>query len=385
MRLLHVLLDSTLVARLGMTLLHSLWQGAAVMMFLWLTLAVLRKRPATLRYALSMLSLLLLVLLPVLTFFAIEPRAGGIKPVPSASVAYDDHVASPAPKRTEVIERPAFAVSPIRTGPAYRSPPAGAVSNNSTRSYRTLLPWFAVTWLLGVTVLAVWNFAAWLATRQLCRDGTASVGAEIINRAAKLSDRLGITRTVGILSSTIARTPMVIGLLKPVILLPVSTLTELSITELESIIAHELAHVRRHDYLANLAQAVVETLLFYHPAVWWVSRQVRIEREHCCDDVVLGLMRDRTSYVTALAAIASIRVSLRPQPRAACCCPGCAACWAMPMRVPADPHAGRPDCSSAFAWRSHWCQSNFNGLPLHPTRQRHDPIRTTSSWFTVAC
>ena len=81
---------------------------------------------------------------------------------------------------------------------------------------------------------------------------------------------------------------MVVGWLRPVILLPASALTGLAPSQLEAVIAHELAHIRRHDYLVNLFQTTVETLLFYHPASWWISRQIRAEREHCCDDVAVS-------------------------------------------------------------------------------------------------
>ena len=98
---------------------------------------------------------------------------------------------------------------------------------------------------------------------------------------------MNIRQRVAILESTIVHVPVVIGWLKPVVLLPVSILGEMSTEQIEAILAHELAHVRRHDYLVNLAQIALETVFFYHPATWWVSRQIRIEREHCCDDAAV--------------------------------------------------------------------------------------------------
>ena len=90
--------------------------------------------------------------------------------------------------------------------------------------------------------------------------------------------------------------PTVVGWLRPVILLPVSVITGLPATHLDAVLAHELAHVQRHDYLVNALQTIIETLLFYHPAVWWCSRQIRIEREHCCDDLVVEACRDRVAH-----------------------------------------------------------------------------------------
>ncbi len=102
---------------------------------------------------------------------------------------------------------------------------------------------------------------------------------------------------------------MVVGALKPVILLPASLITELPTDQLESLLAHELAHMLRQDYLVNLVQSLIETLLFYHPAVWWISYQVRAERENCCDDLAVNVANNRDVYARALAAVAGARTS----------------------------------------------------------------------------
>jgi hypothetical protein len=110
-----------------------------------------------------------------------------------------------------------------------------------------------------------------------------------------------------VMQSAMVAVPALVGWLRPVILLPASVVTGMPATHLDAVIAHELAHVRRHDYLINALQAVVETLLFYHPAVWWCSRQVRIEREHCCDDLAVMACGDRVEYATALANLEELR------------------------------------------------------------------------------
>ncbi|HEV7786499.1 MAG TPA: M56 family metallopeptidase, partial [Thermoanaerobaculia bacterium] len=129
-----------------------------------------------------------------------------------------------------------------------------------------------------------------------------------------LSRRLGIARAVRLLESAAVPVPAVIGWLRPVILVPASALAGLSPQQLEAVLAHELAHVRRHDYLINLLQAAVETLLFYHPAVWWVSSQMRRERENCCDDLAVAICGDRLGYARALADLEGLRT---PSPRLA--------------------------------------------------------------------
>ena len=124
-----------------------------------------------------------------------------------------------------------------------------------------------------------------------------------------IASRLGLHRGVHVVDSQLVDTPTALGLLRPVVLLPIAALTNLAPAQIEAILAHELAHVRHHDYLVNLLQTVAETLLFYHPAVWWVSARIRAEREHCCDDVAVEVSGDALSYVAELAEIEASRTS----------------------------------------------------------------------------
>ncbi|HEX2523296.1 MAG TPA: M56 family metallopeptidase [Terriglobia bacterium] len=125
----------------------------------------------------------------------------------------------------------------------------------------------------------------------------------------RLCEQLQVRQTVLLFESARIQVPTVIGWLRPVILLPASALTGLTTPQLEAILAHELAHIRRHDYLVNLLQTAVETLLFYHPAVWWVSKQVRLEREHCCDDLAVSVQGDVLAYARALAELETRRTN----------------------------------------------------------------------------
>ena len=122
-----------------------------------------------------------------------------------------------------------------------------------------------------------------------------------------MAKRLGVTPRLRLLESTLVQIPSVVGWIRPAILLPASALACLPPAHLDAILAHELAHIRRRDYLVNLLQCVVETLLFYQPAVWWVSRQMRIEREHCCDDIAASLCADRVTYAAALTSLEELR------------------------------------------------------------------------------
>ena len=126
-------------------------------------------------------------------------------------------------------------------------------------------------------------------------------------RRARIAATLGLSRRVHVVDSPLVDTPTVIGWVKPVILLPIAAFAGLSPSQVEAILAHELAHIRRHDFLVNLLQTFAETMLFYHPAVWWLSARIRTEREHCCDSVALSVCGDAVSYAEALVELESWR------------------------------------------------------------------------------
>src|SRR5262249_18744391 len=146
--------------------------------------------------------------------------------------------------------------------------------------------WVVCFWALGVLVLSVRTIGGWVGVQRL-RRGAMPGGPELEALLIRLKLRLCISKPVRVCASTAVHVPTVIGYLRPYVLLPVTALTGLSVLQIEGILAHELAHIRRHDYLVNVIQTLVETLLFYHPAVWWVGAQMRREREHCCDDIAV--------------------------------------------------------------------------------------------------
>jgi hypothetical protein len=140
-----------------------------------------------------------------------------------------------------------------------------------------------------------------MATRKLKPLDVESTSSDLQYVLRALNTRLGIQRAVKLLNSARVQAPTVISWLKPAILLPVGCMAGLSTLQVEAVLAHELAHIRRHDYLVNFFQSVMETVLFYHPAVWWVSSQIRREREHCCDDLAVAVCGDRLAYAKALS------------------------------------------------------------------------------------
>ena len=151
------------------------------------------------------------------------------------------------------------------------------------------LPWVSVGWILGVFVLTIWHAGGWWTAQRLLRIGSRPVSEALSVTGEQLRVLFGIRGPVRFVESSIIQVPAVVGWLKPTVLLPVHLLESLSGVQLRMILGHELAHIRRHDYVANLLQTGIETMLFFHPMVWWISNRIRDERENCCDDLAVAL------------------------------------------------------------------------------------------------
>jgi TonB family protein len=165
------------------------------------------------------------------------------------------------------------------------------------------LPWVLPAWFAGVIFFVVRLNVGLLVARRMRSVATKAPPAELQQVFEAMRRRLGIGRAVRLMHSALVQAPTVIGWLRPVVLVPASCLSGLSTMQIEAVLAHELAHIRRHDYLVSVLQSVIETVLFYHPAVWWVSKQVRRERECCCDELAVAVGGDRLAYARALSAL----------------------------------------------------------------------------------
>jgi hypothetical protein len=160
-----------------------------------------------------------------------------------------------------------------------------------------------------VIALSIRSIGGWVVAQRMKRKSVRP--AEIVWRQTldHLARRLSISRTVRLCESALAEVPAVVGWLRPVVLLPASALSGLTPQQIEALLAHELAHIRRHDYLINLLQTAVETLLFYHPAVWWAGSRMRAERENCCDDLAVSVCGDALAYARALTQLEQLRIT----------------------------------------------------------------------------
>ncbi len=289
-------LDLPWTQALAWTLIHFIWQGAAIGLAAFLLLRAVRMSAAT-RYLAGVVALALMLAAPIVTITVLK------------------HDLTPlAPVDRDLLNLRTTDSGIVRGAQIPESSGLGKSLQSGTRE-GSRLPvitplGIVVLWLAGVAVLSARLLGGWLVAQRLIRRAVQPVAPEILALARRVGARLSLDRIVRFVESTAVTVPATIGWLKPVVLLPAAAMTGLSTEQIEALLAHELAHVWRHDYLVNLLQSAVETLLFYHPAVWWASRLVRTEREHCCDDVAIKVC-DRLVYATALSDLAAIKAPPR--------------------------------------------------------------------------
>jgi beta-lactamase regulating signal transducer with metallopeptidase domain len=306
MNLLTTLFQNALFQTLGWALVHFLWQGLAMAMLLAGALTLLRTKSANARYLAACTALALMACLPVLTVYLLQARPQ-ISQASTASVELSAPSNRPEPARNRhqlLIADPSVTES--------LSPTRGLETASERAALTRLdryLPWLVAVWLLGVGVLSLRLLGGWLITHRLIRSGSIPENPGVIERVDALAQRMQVHRRIRVLVSPHISVPSVIGCLRSVILIPSGALIGLAPNQLEALLAHELAHVRRYDYLVNLLQTAVETLLFYHPAVWWVSGRIQVERENCCDDLAIEALGDRLVYARALTSMEELRMA----------------------------------------------------------------------------
>ncbi|MEN6533433.1 MAG: GWxTD domain-containing protein [Bryobacteraceae bacterium] len=280
MSLIEVLVHTSLAEGLGWSLLHSLWEGALVAAVLaavlWAT-----KSPR-IRYVASCLAMLAILCGFALTMIHVMPGDG-------------QHV-----RAVETL--------PYSTWDGRGSADASDISNPGLAG---IVPWLTPFWMLGVSLLYLSHVAGWFSVCRLRHRGVCYAPDRWQQTLSRLSAQLRVSRPIRLLESCLTEAPVVLGHFRPVILMPVGLLAGLPVAQVEAILLHELAHIRRYDYLVNLLQRSVEGLLFYHPAIWWITRVIRTERENCCDDVAVAMSGDAHEYAVALATLEQNRWSSR--------------------------------------------------------------------------
>lgn len=261
---------------LAQALLHSLWQNALVALFAAWLLSVLGRRSAALKHALGMVLLLAMIVLPVMTFASLLNRG---------SVTASTSLSAAAPQVGSTLEMV--------------SPGAHLLAASAW------LPWL---WIAGVIAMLLRLIGGIWMMRRLDRQPFTVLSPIWQARAEALRHAMGIRREVAVRVFQGVGLPCSARAWRPVIWLPISMLTQLAADQIEALLAHELAHVRRLDWIWNGLQRVIEALLFYHPGVWWLSRRIRQERENACDDLAVAACGDAIVLAEALASLEKLRM-----------------------------------------------------------------------------
>jgi beta-lactamase regulating signal transducer with metallopeptidase domain len=284
MNAIQILATQPWVERLGLTLLHFLWQGLIIA----IVYACARRWGARTtgpngRYLLACSALTAMAIAPLATWM-----------VPRVPVAESVAVTFTAPMSAAQTE-------PVRFIPV--SPPTRADRAMSA----PFLSWVVAIWFTGATAFSLRLLFGWILAERLRSGMARPASADWQRTLDRLKTRVSVSGPVRLLVSGALHAPAAIGWLRPIVLVPVGALTGLPAAQMEALLIHELAHIRRHDYLLHILQSAVEAIFFYHPAVWWISSHMRTERELCCDDVAVSLTGDPVIYARALAEFDSAR------------------------------------------------------------------------------
>jgi GWxTD domain-containing protein len=280
MRFLEQFVEAPLAGTLGWALLHSLWEGAIISALLAAVLLLFRS--PRIRYAAACSATIAMV--------------GGFALTLTLLIPGQVH-------RSQNIMANGFS--------AWNFLSDHSVSDSWNLNLGAIAPWLGPFWITGVWLFCLLRLASWISVQRLRSRGVCCASEFWQNKIAQLSARMRVTRPVQLLESFLVDVPLVLGHLRPVILIPIGLFSGLPVGQIETILLHELAHIRRHDYMVNAMQRLIESLFFYHPATWWISGVIRNEREHSCDDVVVSMIGDPHEYALVLAALERNRISSR--------------------------------------------------------------------------
>ncbi|NRA51691.1 MAG: M56 family metallopeptidase [Phaeodactylibacter sp.] len=277
-----------LVYALGWAVVHSLWQAMLIALLLAGSMILAQRRSARFRYGLAVSALLLLLMVSGGTFYS-----------------YYSGVENSATAQIDAVFPSGDSPQIVLFGEL-----EGDAASKTTGWFLQLqdyfeqhLPLIVAIWLLGVAFFLLRMLAGLGYVQHLRHRSVRPLEAPWQEKLHALARQLKLKRPVRLLESAVVNAPVVIGWLRPVILIPVGTVVALTPAQVEAVIAHELAHIYRRDYLLNIFQSIIEALYYFNPAVWWISAYVRMERENCCDDIAVALSDDALAYAKALVKI----------------------------------------------------------------------------------
>ncbi len=291
MNFLTHILSEELTFALGSTLLHSIWQGAAVALFLVIIQLGIQRSSSNSKYLIGIAAMFLIFVLSVVTFFHSYQSKTELKAELPQIIVAESNIS----QATELTDEFTFSENnDVESG-------INSLANFFYRNL-TLIVSF---WLIGLIIQSFRFAGGFIYNQRLKVKDTKNVSIIWEKQFQTLCQKIVVSQPVRLMESALIKIPIVIGHLKPVILVPIGLLTQLPQNQVEAILMHELAHIKRKDYLLNLFQSIIDVLFFYHPAVRWISSFVSEHRENCCDDVVVKIFGDKLSFAKALANIQS--------------------------------------------------------------------------------
>lgn len=279
---------------LGWTLLHSLWQGLLIAVLLIITLRFISERAASVRYVVSCAALMAFVLSSLITFIYLSQTSSLNEVIPASS-----HASIITFDATQAIGQNNASVSESDFDMYLLNAKAFVKSN---------MAWFVFFWLIGSVIILTRLVAGlWFVNR--IKKHTVLLTGYWNEKLRTFAENLRVNRIVLLGESAYTTIPIVLGHVKPLIILPLGMLSGLSASQVEAIFMHELAHVKRNDYLTHIFQLIIESVFFFNPCVWFVSRIIKREREFCCDDIVVKESGSAMTYAMALAKVEEARLS----------------------------------------------------------------------------
>ncbi|MFK7808139.1 MAG: M56 family metallopeptidase [Saprospiraceae bacterium] len=287
MNFLYQLFSEDLIYALGWTVLHSFWQALAIGLLMAVGMMLLQNKSAKARYEMAAFSMFLVLISALTTFLVYFDTAQSTTDFVTVHLQ-------------EVAGGNAAAEMAIATSSI----------ENYMQYFNQHIPLVVAIWFVGVCFFLVRLMGGLAYVQRLKYTNNKPVSVEWTNKVKLLCRKLRLRRPVKMVESSLATVPMVIGYLKPVILMPIGAINGLSESEVDAIIAHELAHVYRNDFLLNIFLSVIEVLFYFNPAVWWIAANVRTERENCCDDIAIKLCGNSLAYAKALLSLQELSQSV---------------------------------------------------------------------------
>jgi bla regulator protein blaR1 len=291
MRILSDLLNESIVNAFGWTIFHILWQGTLIALFTGLLLRILNRKSSQLRYLITLCSLLLVVGLSVFNFVNNYEKKGFAL---NQDLVFSNETVSSH-------ELPLRVFSNLDT----KISETGILKSifNGINNLSGYFPLIVSLWFIGVGLFLIRFIFSYLFTSRLRTVGIIDIQDEWLQKFNEIGNKLHVKRTVRFIESTLIKVPIVLGYLKPIVIIPAEMLLGIPRNQIEAIVAHELAHIRRNDYIINVIQTIIETVFFFHPAVWYLSSKISNERENCCDDIALTVCDGSLVYAKALVSI----------------------------------------------------------------------------------